>query len=132
MMTIVLLVIASLGAGIGFLVLVSNLRSTTERADDEVGSESWRTVNAEVVSVLRAGNRTFLRVRYPVGTQLIENDVMYPLPQTPDVGRRVPIRYDPAAPARAAFDRGHTSGTPPTPAERSARRPVNRKPLTRA
>ena len=128
MFTLVLLVIAAAGTGIAILVLAGNLRGTTERLDDVVESQDWRTVNAEVVSVLRAGTRTFVRVRYPVGTQLIENDVMYPFPQTPEVGRRVPIRYDPAAPARVVFDRG----TPINPVPRPNQRQVNRKPLTRA
>jgi hypothetical protein len=132
MVTLVLLVIAAVGTGIAVLVLAGNLRGTTERLDEVVESQDWRVVNAEVVSVLRAGARTFLRVRYPVGTQLIENDVMYPFPQTPDVGRRVPIRYDPAAPARVVFDRGPSGGTPDTPVARPNQRPVNRKPLTRA
>src|SRR5262245_49589235 len=68
-------------------------------------SATWRPATAEVVSVLHAGKRTFLLVRYQVGSRLIHNDVMYPLAgEVPAPGRRVPIRYDPTAPARMEFD----------------------------
>ncbi|MGW6281243.1 hypothetical protein [Kribbella sp. NPDC055071] len=65
----------------------------------------WRRADAEVISILRVADRTFLRVRFSVGTSLVQNDVLYPLPDVVlHVGLRVPIRYDPAAPARVVFD----------------------------
>ena len=72
------------------------------RTDEPI---AWIPATAEVVSVLQAGKRSFLLVRYQVGSRLIHNDVMYPLAgEIPTSGRRVPIRYDPSAPARMEFD----------------------------
>jgi len=132
MLTVFMIAIAALLAGFGFLVLAAVRLDLPARLDIAAESESWRPVNAEVISVLRAGNRTFLRVRYPVGTRLIENDVLYPIPgETPDAGRRVPIRYHPAAPARAVYDvRRATTGPDAPPSEPV--RMVSRKPLARA
>ena len=105
MPTIVLLLIVGTALGVGVLVLVSVLGGAGQDRDVEVEHEDWRPANAEVISVLRTSNRTFLQVRYLVGTSLIRNDVRYPLPgAVPHVGRRVPIRYDPLAPARVMYD----------------------------
>jgi hypothetical protein len=136
---ILLLVVLALGSGV--VVAVNGLlRADTRESEPELGSESWRPVNAVVVSVLRAGDRTFLQVRYRAGTSLILNDVPYPARSIrgplPIVGQRVPIRYDPAAPARAVYDRTRSSGTPPRRPgpDRAAgpNRPVPRRPLTKA
>ncbi|HEY0693804.1 MAG TPA: hypothetical protein VGD71_32765 [Kribbella sp.] len=100
----------------GFTVTVAILVVCVRSADDsdpEFESSDWPRADAEVLSVLRAGGRTFLLVRFPVGTSLIRNDVLYPLPgATPRAGQRVPIRYDPEAPARVAFDL-HAAGQVP-------------------
>jgi hypothetical protein len=131
MMTMVLLLAVVVALGAGALALFSQLRDGGESPEPDVGTETWRTVNAEVISVLKTSNRTFLLVRYPVGTSLIHNDVLYPLPgAVPNVGQRVPIKYDPAAPARAVYDGQRVSGTPPRAAE--PERPVPRRPLTSA
>jgi hypothetical protein len=131
MVTMVLLLAVVLALGAGALALYSQLSDGGESPEPDTGTEAWRTVNAEVVSVLKAGSRTFLLVRYSVGSSLVHHDVLYPLPgEVPIVGRRVPIRYDPAAPARAVYDRSRVSGTPSRPTE--PRRPVSRRPLTRA
>jgi hypothetical protein len=73
-----------------------------------------------------------LQVRYRAGRSLIRTDVLYPAAQgvVPLVTQRVPIKYDPAAPARAVYDRNRVSGTPSRPTE--PRRPVSRRPLTKA
>ena len=78
-------------------------RSRRSASSDE--PIAWVPATAEVVSVLQAGKRSFLLVRYQVGSRLIHNDVMYPLAgAVPTSGHRVPIRYDPTAPARMEFD----------------------------
>jgi hypothetical protein len=129
MMVLILAIVFALGAGA--LAVYSQLSDAGDSPEQEAGTETWRTVNAEVVSVLKAGSRTFLLVRYSVGTSLVHNDILYPLPgEVPVVGRRVPIRYDPGAPARAVYDRHRVSGTSPHGTE--PRRPVNRRPLTSA
>jgi Protein of unknown function (DUF3592) len=131
MVTMVLLLAVVLALGAGALALYSQFSDGGESPEPDTGTETWRTVNAEVVSVLKAGSRTFLLVRYTVGSSLIHNDVLYPLAgKVPIVGQRVPIRYDPAAPARAVYDRNRVSGTPSRPTEH--RRPVSRRPLTKA
>jgi hypothetical protein len=100
-MTAVVL-IALVPLAIVFLAPLGKLRRTAEPAPE---TAVWRPATAEVVSVLHAGKRTFLLVRYQIGSQLIHNDVMYPLAgQAPIAGQRVPIRYDPTAPARMEFD----------------------------
>jgi hypothetical protein len=100
-----ILYVAGLAVGVGILVLIRSSGRDDDRPDPEIESANWRRVNAEVISVLRASNRTFLLVRFPVGTSLIRNDVRYPLPGVvPYAGQRVPIKYDPAAPARLVFD----------------------------
>ena len=83
--------------------MVKLLRSRrTAHTDEPI---AWLPATAEVVSVLQAGKRSFLLVRYQVGSRLIHNDVMYPLTgEIPASGQRVPIRYDPTAPARMEFD----------------------------
>jgi hypothetical protein len=97
-----LVLIALVPLAIVFLAPLGKLRKTAEPAP---GSAAWRPATAEVVSVLHAGKRTFLLVRYQIGSQLIHNDVMYPLAgEAPISGQRVPIRYDPTAPARMEFD----------------------------
>jgi hypothetical protein len=98
MVTVLLMTLAAAAAGVGLLILASWFT----RLDEEpiVESENWRRVNAEVISVLRAGDRVFLRVRFTVGTSLIQNDVRYDVPgRLPLAGERVPIKYDPAFPA---------------------------------
>ena len=96
----------------GAVMVVSHrlLRADTDRpVDPERGSEAWRPVTAEVISILRAGNRTFLQVRYRAGRSLVRSDVLYPArTPVPLVGQRVRVRYDPAAPARAVYDRSVT------------------------
>ncbi|HYU86931.1 MAG TPA: DUF3592 domain-containing protein [Kribbellaceae bacterium] len=133
MLTIVLVLIAALATGSGVLALaVRHEMLHGSGPDIVVESESWRPVNAEVISVLRAGSRTFLRVRYSVGTRLIDNDVVYPLAgPTPEAGRRVPLRYDPAAPARAVYDHRRTLPGPAAPTSDPVRN-TGRKPLTPA
>jgi hypothetical protein len=132
MLMIFMIAIAAFLTMAGFLVLAAIRLDLPERLDIVVESERWHPVNAEVISVLRASDRTFLRVRYSVGTRLIENDVRYPFPgATPAAGRRVPLRYDPAAPARVIYDHRRT---PPGPDAHPSEpvRTVSRKPLTRA
>jgi hypothetical protein len=114
-----MLFVAGLAAGAGLLALV-RVSGRDDPPDPEIDSASWRRANAEVISVLRAGNRTFLLVRFQVGTSLIRNDVRYPLPGTvPHAGQRVPIKYDPAAPARLVFDLHPVHRTPPTARRRA-------------
>lgn len=120
MFTVELTVLAGVAAAVVALFLVSSFGEHDDARDEDLQVANWRTVDAEVVSVLRAGNRTFLRVRFAVGTSLIHNDVRYPLPGTaPHVGQRVPIRYDPAAPARMMFDL-HPSNRAPLEVRRPA------------
>ena len=128
MMVLILAIVLALGAGA--LALYSQFSDAGDSPEHETGTETWRTVNAEVVSVLKAGSRTFLLVRYSVGTSLVHNDILYPLQgEVPVVGQRVPIRYDPSAPARAVYD-GHRVGG--TPRATEPRRPVSRRPMTKA
>ncbi|MFI5709610.1 hypothetical protein [Kribbella sp. NPDC051620] len=105
MLTAELVLIVGMACGVGILVLAGLLAGRDDELDPEVESTNWRRADAEVISVLRSGDRTFLLVRFPVGTSLIRNDVRYPLPGgAPHAGQRVPIKYDPAAPARIVFD----------------------------
>ena len=61
-----------------------------------------------------------LLVRFPVGSSLICNDVRYPLPgQVPYAGQRVPVKYDPVAPARVVFDLHPETRRTPNPAGQS-------------
>lgn len=119
----------------GAVMVLSNrlLREDRNRpADPERGSEGWRPVTAEVISILRAGNRTFLQVRYRAGRSLVRNDVLYPArTPVPVVGQRVRVRYDPAAPARAVYDAQQpTADRPPRVTESdSPGGPVTRGPL---
>jgi nitrogen fixation-related uncharacterized protein len=109
---IVLLLMIGVALGVGVLVLASVFGGVGQ--GQEPDTETWRRVNAEVVSVLRTSTSTFLLVRYVVGTSLIHNDVRYPLPgAVPHAGQRVPIRFDPMTPARAVFDWQASTGTPP-------------------
>lgn len=117
MLTIVLLSIVLIAMGTGVLVVRSLhgwLGPDPVREPDK-GTEGWRRTDAEVVSVLRAGTRTFLEVRYLVGTSVVQSDVFYPAEGGPPLpGRRIPIRYDPAAPARAVYSTQHDlSGAQP-------------------
>jgi hypothetical protein len=107
MMMTTLLVIAVAALVVSFLTpLARALRRGRVVAPD---IQSWPAADARVVSVLRASHRTFLLVRYTVGTQVIHNDVLYPLPgDAPAIGQRVPLRYDPSAPARAFYDPSRT------------------------
>lgn len=111
---IVLLLMIGVALGVGVLVLVNVQGGVGQGQGQEPETGTWRRVNAEVVSVLRTSTCTFLRVRYVVGTSLIQIDMLYPPSgAVPPVGRRVPIRFDPMAPARAVFDRQTSTGTPP-------------------
>ncbi len=103
MLTIVLLVIVVTPLLLVFLAPLARRQVHAENPD--AVSQTWKPASAEIVSVLRAGNRSFLLVRYQVGTQFIANDVLYPLSgKVPNIGQRVPIKYDPSAPARVVFD----------------------------
>jgi hypothetical protein len=120
MSTVELVVLAAVALGIGMLVLVSRFAGRDDERDPGIESADWHRLNAEVISVLRAGNRIFLRVRFQVGTSLIRSDVRYPLPgAVPHAGQRVPIRYDPTAPARVVFDLHPSSRTPPDAGRRA-------------
>jgi len=113
MVPVEMLIVAGVAAAVGLLILV-RVSGRDDRMDPEVESASWHRVNAEVISVLRAGNSTFLLVRFQVGTSLIRNDVRYPLPgAVPHAGQRVPIKYDPAGPARVVFDLEPSGRTSP-------------------
>jgi hypothetical protein len=109
------------GVAIGVLVLfVGNWR--IDRSPDEaIESEIWRRATGEVISVLRTHSRTFVLVRYIVGTTLIQNHVAYPLRDaTPRAGQRIPIKYNEVCPARVEFDPsayGHMSPRLPGPAD---------------
>jgi hypothetical protein len=108
-----LILIAGVAVGACILALLSLFGGGDDGLDPEVESANWHRADAEVISVLRAGDRRFLLVRFGVGTSLIRNDVRYPLPgAVPHAGQRVPIRYDPAAPARMMFDLHPSSRTP--------------------
>jgi hypothetical protein len=105
MLIVELVVLAGVAVAVGLLALVSRFGGRDDGPDQDIEFATWRRVDAEVISTLRACNRTFLRVRFSVGTSLIQNDVQYPLPgAVPHAGQRVLIRYDPAAPARMVFD----------------------------
>ena len=106
MLTVELVILAGVAVVVvGLLVLAGWFGGRHEGPDPGSEFATWRPVDAEVISMLRAGDRTFLLVRFSVGTSLIQNDVQYPLPgAVPHVGQRVPIMYDPAAPARVVFD----------------------------
>ena len=111
---IVPLLMVGVALGLGVLVLVSVHRRGDHDQDETTEIENWRRVNAEVVSVLRTSTHTFLLVRYLVGTSLLHTYVSFPLSAAvPHAGQRVPIRCDPVAPAKAAFDRQAYTGTPP-------------------
>jgi hypothetical protein len=101
-MSIELVVSAGL-AVVGVVILAGWLGG--HAVDPELETAGWRRTDAEVLSVLRAGDRTFLLVRFAVGSSVIRNDVWYPLAgPAPTVGRRVPVLYDPEAPARITYD----------------------------
>jgi hypothetical protein len=105
MIALEMLIVAGSAVAVGILALVRPGGPSGDRPDREIESANWSRVNAEVISVLHASNRTFLLVRFPVGTSLIRNDVLYPLPgPVPYAGQLVPVKYDPAAPARLVFD----------------------------
>lgn len=106
MLTMILLSIVVLAVGTGVLVVRSlhGWLGPEPVREPDIGTEAWRRTDAEVVSVLRAGTRTFLEVRYPVGTSIVQSDVYYPVKGEPPLpGRQIPVRYDPAAPARAVY-----------------------------
>jgi hypothetical protein len=104
MVTIVLILVAATTLTTALIALFGGL--TSRNADDtELDTSLWRPASAEVNSTLSTRNRRFLLVTYRAGTQVIRNDVEYPFSGAlPSVGQRVPIRYDPAAPSRVAFD----------------------------
>jgi hypothetical protein len=67
----------------------------------------WSRGDAEVISALRVRSRIFLRIRFIVGTSIIQSDVEFPLTEeVPHAGWRIPIRYDPTAPARVTLEPG--------------------------
>jgi hypothetical protein len=104
MVTIVLILVAATTLTTTLLTLFGVL-SRRSADDNELDTSLWRPATAEVNSTLSTRNRRFLLVTYRAGTQVIRNDVEYPFAGTlPSVGQRVPIRYDPAAPSRVAFD----------------------------
>lgn len=112
MVPVELIVIAGVAVAFGMLTVADRLGGRTDRSDQEAEFADWRTADAEVVSMLRASDHTFLLVRFWVGTSLIQNDVRYPLGgAAPHAGQRVPIRYEPANPARLVFDQ-HPSSRP--------------------
>jgi hypothetical protein len=112
-----LVLLAMVPLAIVFLTPLGRSLRRAEPASD--AAVAWRPATAEVVSVLHAGKRTFLLVRYQVGSRLIHNDVMYPLTgDVPTPGHRVPIRYDPTAPARTEFDLERARAVTPVPAGR--------------
>jgi hypothetical protein len=101
------------------LFLVPLARRSAKRREPEPQTESWRPVVAEVVSVLNTGSRTFVLVRYPVGTMFFHRDVEYPRGgNVPKYGQRIPVRYDPINPGKVVFDRYRAT----EPAPRAARR----------
>lgn len=105
MVTIELVVLAAAGMATGIWMLAGRSGKHDEGSNSDIEYADWRPVTAEVISTLRAGNHTFLLVRFSVGTTLIQNDVHYPLAgAAPYVGQHVPIVYDPVAPGRLAFD----------------------------
>jgi hypothetical protein len=114
MVPVELLVLAGIAVAVGMPVVASRTAERDDNSHPDVELAHWQRVNAEVISTLRAGNRTFLRVRFSVGTSLIQTDVQFPLAgAVPHPGRQVPIRYDPAAPARVTFDVRPSAGRPP-------------------
>ena len=132
MVLIAMVIVTALVSGAVMVVSHRLLREDTNRpAEPERGSEGWRPVTAEVVSILRAGNRTFLQVRYRAGRSLVRSDVLYPArTPVPLVGQRVRVRYDPAAPARAIYDGQPAAGRTPRVIEPDAPGgPIPRGPL---
>ena len=104
MVTIVLILVAATTLTTTLLTLFGVL-SSRSTDDSKLDTSLWRPASAEVNSTLTTKSRRFLLVTYRAGTQLIRNDVEYPFTGAlPSVGQRVPIRYDPAAPSRVAFD----------------------------
>jgi hypothetical protein len=95
---------------IALLLMYSGTRIVAEKLDKlepQPLTDSWRLVEAEVISVLHVGNRHFVMVSYRVGRELFRNDVMRPVIGTaPAVGDHVFVRYDPAAPARVLLEPG--------------------------
>jgi hypothetical protein len=112
MTTFGLLVLAGAALAAGMPVVFSR---TAGRVPSRAGTEfaHWICIDAEVISTLRVRHRIFLRVRFAVGTSIIQTDVEFPLTEAvPNPGQRVPIRYDPTAPARVTFERsGPIRGT---------------------
>lgn len=117
MMPVELIVIAGVAAALGMLTVVNRFGERADGSDEEAEFADWRAADAEVISMLRAGDHTFLLVRFSVGTSLIQNDVRYPLSgAVPHAGQRVPIRYEPATPARLVFDQHPSTRPTPEPA----------------
>lgn len=108
----------------------SGLVVLSKRGNDDgrtaLGTDSWPVVEGDVVSVLKVGGRNFLMVDYRVGSDHLRNDVMNPTAGlAPNVGQRVLVRYDPAAPARVVLEPG--AATEP---QRSTRRRAKRPAMT--
>lgn len=103
MTAIVLLLIVGLAVCTPILVVVG--QRIDPGLDVEAQSGTWRRATGEVISVLRTHSRTFVLVRYPVGTSLIQNHVAYPhRGAMPRAGQRIRIKYDASSPARVEFD----------------------------
>ncbi len=97
--------VVSAGLAVVGVVILAGWLGGHGAADPDLEMAGWRRTEAEVLSVLRAGDRTFLLVRFAVGSSVIRNDVWYPLAgPAPTAGRRVPVKYDPESPARVMFD----------------------------
>jgi hypothetical protein len=113
MSAIVLLVGVGLAVGVLILAVVGRRDDCSPDAE----SKTWRRATGEVISVLRTHNRTFVLVRYTVGTSLSQNHVAYPLQgAVPNAGERLPIKYDAVSPARVVFDlNAHIHMSPPLP-----------------
>jgi hypothetical protein len=93
------------GLAVGILVLAVVGRGDDDSPDLEIEPEIWRRATGEVISVLRTHSRTFVLVRYSVGSSLIQNHVAYPLRGAiPNAGQRMPIKYNAVSPARVVFD----------------------------
>ena len=102
-MTAFWLAIAGAAAAVGIPIALS-------RAPAQVSPKAdlayWNRINAEVISMIRVRDHIFLRVRFTVGTTIIQTDVELPSTEPiPHAGRQVAIRYDPTAPARASVER---------------------------
>lgn len=114
----------------GVLVVLGRRAASDYDQDATPESADWRRTVAEVISVLRTRDHTFVLVRYRVGTSLIHNDLVYSLTgPVPHAGQRLRIKYDPWAPAHIAIDDQHRragdpASRPITPASMLPRTPA--------